>query len=185
MTVQTPTQVPRQLIAGDTWAWERSLADYPAGTYTAVWYFEGAAGSFSVTAGVNGAAHTGSVSAAASAAYGPGRYKWSLVATKVADSTRTTAEDGRVEIVMDPAAAGRADRRTHARKVLDAIEAVIEGRASQDQQSYALSGRSLSRTPIPELLVLRDRYKAEVKREERAERIASGLPAGGRVMVRF
>ena len=52
----------------------------------------------------------------------------------------------------------------HVRRVIDAIEAVIERRATKDQKSYSIDGRSLERTPIDELLLLRDRYRAEWQR---------------------
>ena len=57
------------------------------------------------------------------------------------------------------------EARGHAQRVLASIEAVIEGRATKDQESYAINGRSLVRTSIADLLLLRDRYKREIARE--------------------
>jgi len=74
---------------------------------------------------------------------------------------------------------------THARRVLTAIEAVIEGRASKDQEEYTIGTRSLKRTPIKDLLVLRDAYKAEVAHEDAQYRLAQGLPNPRKVRVRF
>jgi hypothetical protein len=34
MAATTPSDEPARLRAGDTWKWTRSLADYPAGTWT-------------------------------------------------------------------------------------------------------------------------------------------------------
>ena len=39
---------------------------------------------------------------------------------------------------------------------------MIEGRASKDQQSYTINGRTLVRTSIAELLQLRKTYQDEV-----------------------
>lgn len=185
MTAETPTQVPAALVAGDTWTWKRSLDDYPAGTYTAAWHFDSGLERFTVSASADGTAHAGSVAAATTAGYAPGKYRWALVVTKVSDSSRTTVEQGLLEVSIDPAATGSADRRSHARKVLDAIEAVLENRASVDQASYSINGRSLARTPIADLLKLRDTYKAEVSAEEAGERIKLGLGGAKRVLVRF
>jgi hypothetical protein len=69
--------------------------------------------------------------------------------------------------------------------VLDAIEAIIEKRSTKDQDSYSIQGRSLGRTPIADLILLRDRYRAEWVREQRAERIRNGLGHSGVVKVRF
>ena len=62
---------------------------------------------------------------------------------------------------------------------------MIENRATMDQQEYAIGGRSLKRTPMADLLRLRSVYRTEVKNEIAAERLAAGLPAGGKVQVRF
>ena len=77
------------------------------------------------------------------------------------------------------------DDRTHARTVLDAIEAVIESRATKDQERYSIAGRELWRTPIPTLLKLRQHYKAEVAAQEAAEAIRNGLQTGRKIQFRI
>ena len=72
------------------------------------------------------------------------------------------------------------DSRTHAQKTLDAIKAVIEKRASLDQQEYSIHGRQLKRMTIDELLKFRVVYEREVANEIVKERLAAGLPAGGK-----
>lgn len=181
--MSTPEQVPAELIAGDTWEWTRDLSDYPAGTWSATWWFEKADKNFSVAGTASGATHAAAVTAATSGGYGVGRYRWRLSVTD--GSARHTVEEGWLEVLPNPAADGNYDHRTHARRVLDAIEAVIEGRASQDQSSVSIGGRSLARTPIPDLLVLRDKYRAEAQSEANAERIAAGMPTKNRLLVRF
>lgn len=58
------------------------------------------------------------------------------------------------------------DGRSEARRALDAIEAVLANKASQDQQSYTIKGRSLSRYPVADLLRLRAFYVTKVRREQ-------------------
>lgn len=72
---------------------------------------------------------------------------------------------------------------THAQRMLTAIEGLLEGR--DDVEEYTIAGRSLKRMPMGELMKMRDKYKAEVAAEQRAERIAAGLDGAGRVMVRL
>jgi hypothetical protein len=91
---------------------------------------------------------------------------------------------GTVEIRSNPSGSAY-DPRSHARKVLDAIEAVLEGRASVDQVSITINGRTLSRTPLADLLKLRGTYRDEVANEEVALRISQGLGSGRKVLVRF
>lgn len=72
---------------------------------------------------------------------------------------------------------------SHAERVLVAIEAVIEGRASKDQESYKIGDRELVRTPLRDLLLLRDRYREDVRRARSARKGHSLF--GRNVSVRF
>lgn len=47
---------------------------------------------------------------------------------------------------------------TQNRRTLNAINAVLEGKASKDVQSYQINGRQLYKIPIPELLQLQAVY---------------------------
>jgi hypothetical protein len=180
----TPTQVPAELVAGDLWTWSRDLTDtYPAGTWSGVWYFENAYKAFSVAATASGTVFSASVAAATTAALRPGAYRWLFVVTNGA--ARTTVESGRITLQADPAAAGNLDRRSHAQRVLDAIEAVIEGAATNDQQSMTIAGRSLQRRTLSELMDLRKTYRLEVQAEQSAADVAAGLGSKRRVFVRF
>lgn len=113
-----------------------------------------------------------------------GVYNWSRWVEQA--GMRQSVGEGEIQILADPAARAQGyDGRGHARKVLDAIEAVLEGRASKDQEEYAIAGRSLKRTPIEQLLVLRDRYRTEVANGDAAAAVASGLPNPRMSGVRF
>ena len=181
----TPTQIPDELIAGDTWEWTRELSDYPASAWSAVWYFENAGGNFSVSAGESGDQYTGTVAAATSAGYVPGKYRWRLVATRTADSVRKTVESGWLEVLRDPAAVGNVDHRSTARIMLDNIEAYLRDPTNLAAASYSLGGRSLSRWNRGDLLSEKSKLEMEVRSEEAAERIAAGLGNPRRLYVRF
>lgn len=91
-----------------------------------------------------------------------GMYRYTLLAIDT-NQIRTLIESGDLVVTPDPTAIEDGqDLRSHAKKVLDAIEAVLEKRATKDQESHTIAGRSLSRTPIADLLMLRDRYRAEL-----------------------
>jgi hypothetical protein len=125
-----------------------------------------------------------SASAATTGAYTAGDYQWQLVATLT--TTRYTIATGIVTVLDN--IAGRSalyDNRSHAKKVLDAIEAVIEGRASQDQMGYTIAGRSLSRTPLQDLMRLRAMFKAEYDSEVATANIAAGLSGKNKIYTRF
>lgn len=178
-----PTQVPSELIAGDTWEWTRDLSDYPAATWASVWYFEKADHNFSVAGVASGDTHTATVAAATSAGYTPGEYRWRLVVT--AAGVRKTAESGYLDVLRDPAAVGNVDFRSTARVVLDHIDAYLRDPTNLTAASYSLGGRSLSRWSRSELLAERDKWQAEARNEEAADRMAQGLGNPRRLYVRF
>jgi hypothetical protein len=178
-----PENVPAELIAGDLWSWVRTLSDYPAPTWTLTYYFENSGRSFSVIATTSGTGFAASATAATTTSYAPGRYRWRARVTNGAEAY--TVESGWLVVRANPAAAGTYDARSHVRKVLDAIEATIEGRASNDQLSMSIAGRSISRTPMTELVTLREKYLAFVADEENAEDVAAGLGSKKRVFVRM
>lgn len=74
---------------------------------------------------------------------------------------------------------------SHAETVLAAIEAVIERRATVDQQSYSIEGRSLARMPIDDLLRFRSQYRAEVANEQAARAAAEGRGSSRRIRTAF
>jgi hypothetical protein len=164
-------QVPEQLNAGDSWSWQRDLSDYPAGVWSLTWHFANADENFDVVATAAGTTHVGAVSAAASAALVAGRYRWFARAS--AGTEVKTVEDGWLVVLPDPAS-GAADYRSHARKMLDAIEATLEGSASKGQLdlvSYSIGGEVSLTRDRDKLLELRAQYTNELADEEGVDRI--------------
>lgn len=138
-------------------------------------------GSIDIDATADGSSFRLNVAASVTAAWAPGRYWYVLRVSK--DGTVIDVEDGELLVTPDFAAGGVGyNGNDHVRRVLDAIEAVLEKRATLDQQRYTINNRELWRTPIPELLVLRDRYRAELSRNRAAK---AGNLFGRAVRVRF
>lgn len=178
-----PTTEPTEVTAGDTVKWTRTLSDYPAGTWTLSYTLINAASKIAITASASGTDHLVSVTPATSAAWSAGLYDWQAYVTDGTD--RYQVDSGRITVNANYAGATTLDDRSHVKKTLDAIEAVIEGRASQAQQSYTINGRSLTRIPLSELYEFRKQYQAEYAAELQAERIANGMGSGRRVLLRF
>ena len=179
----TPNIEPAVLIAGDTLRWTRSLPDYPASagwllSYTLI----NAAVKLTITGSALGDNHSILVPAATSAGYTPGAYDWRARVT-LAGEVYTVGE-GRFTVKAS-FGASTYDARSAARRTLDAIEATLEGRASSAVLEYEIASRRLKYIPVSELLQLRDRYRAEVAREDAAAAAAAGLSDRRRVYVRF
>lgn len=186
-----PQKEPSTLVLGDYWAWKRDdLADtYPIGSYALTYEFHedsGGGGSHKFTLTATEANDTYYIEAASSSttSYTVGDYIWEAYITKTADSNRVMVDSGRTTITQNLADTN-ADLRSHAKKVLDSIEAVIEGRASIDQSSMSIAGRSLSRMSVDELMTFRDRYRAEYLKEIKLARIRNGQGSGNTPKVRF
>jgi hypothetical protein len=174
------------LIAGDSLDFTREVPDYPATdgwtlTYRLAPRMAGTAITFGATA--SGSLYRVQVLAATTAAWTAGEYSWAAYVTKAAD--RYTVDSGSITIQPDPGVVAASDTRSHARRVLAAIEAVIEGRATRDQEEYTIGNRSLKRTPIRDLLTLRDRYKSEVNAEDAGRRLLAGETPGYALQVRL
>lgn len=181
-----PTTEPAALRAGDTWRWQRTLADYPASTWTLKYRFRSATlAGFEIVAGASGDVHDITAAAATSAGYSAGRYNWT--AWVESGSEKFTVAEG--EMVVQPdyraaAAAALLDDRSHARKMLAALEAWLESRDPAVAE-YEIAGRRMRYVPIAELMKLRSRYQQEVAGEDAKAKLARGEHAGRRIQFRI
>ena len=178
-----------EIIVGDTLDFETEVPDYPA---TDSWTLKfrlvprgtGTAIAITCATAADGVSYRAQVALATTAAWTAGEYTWNSWVEK--SGARYTVESGQVTLLPDPGiTTAPFDNRSHARKVLAAIEAVIEGRASQDQQEYTIGDRSLKRMPIADLLKFRAQYAAFVNNEDAADKLANGERPKNRLMVRF
>jgi hypothetical protein len=173
--------LPSKITAGLTLELSVTLTAYPAPEWGLTVLLRGPQ-SHDLQAVADGAQHRISVDAPTTASWTPGEYWYSVRATN--GGTVHQVEEGTITVRPDLASASAGyDGRGHAEKVLAAIEAVLENRASQDQQSYTINNRSLQRTPIGDLLKLRSFYRAEVARLKAAGK-GNGL-LGRLARVRF
>lgn len=118
-------------------------------------------------------------SSAVSSLWTPGHYAFFVYAKK--DDERELIESGEVNILPDYS--GKINVLSWAEKALEAVEATIQNRATSDQLSYTIAGRSLSKIPIPDLLSLRSTLKAQIRSEKIANNLAEGLPIGNNIKV--
>ncbi len=175
---------PEKLTSGVTWKWKKTISDYPASEWTLTYYLrkDGAtATSFSATA--DGDTHLVTVTAATTAGYAAGVSDIIGVVVKAAE--KYVVFDGIFEVLTNPATAGAYDPRTHARRVLDLIEAAMEGRIPNGMESYTIGGRSINKIPLNQLREIYEKYKQDVIMEEQAERLVNGRRSGKSIGVRF
>lgn len=185
MTAAIPTYPPREIYAGDTLKFQKQLNNYSIEDgWTLTYEFLTSSedlGSFSSTS------YQGNhlITVAATTTSGWNAAEVFYVGRVSKSGEIYTVDRGSFTVKENFTTALNLDGRSHAKKVLDAIEAVIENRASQDQMSYSIAGRSLSRMSPEQLFLMRDRYQAEHNKEQAEIARAQGRKTKETIKVRF
>lgn len=175
------TTEPRTVTAGDTIKWQRTLPDYPA---SAGWVLKYALRGPSVIDITADDSQLVSVLSSASAVWVAGDYYMQGFVVK--GSEQYTVYSGPVTVRPNLAAiSGVYDGRSHVKRVLDAIEAVIEKRASKGDQQITIDGTMLSKMTAEQLMLIRNRYAREYRAELAANGIQNGKKSGNRILTRF
>lgn len=187
--VDMPEGEPAEVVAGDTWTWKRTdlATDFPPATYSLSYALkiEGStAAPIAIAAAESGNEYQVTVAAAATAGYAAGTYRWEAFATRTSDSARVRIGHGQI-IVRPNAVTSTVDPRSHAQKMLDAIDALMEGRSVKDVNNYSIKDRSISKMTAEELVFWRNYYRAEVNREKISERRRLGKSTGRTMVARF
>ncbi|HZQ01407.1 MAG TPA: hypothetical protein VFB13_17815 [Reyranella sp.] len=186
-----PKREPDIVTIGTTWAWRRDDLndDFPGGS--GGWTLAYTLSQNGQTAlQVNGAAVTYDgegylIKTAANLAAAAAAGLWTITGQVTNTGTGEVYEVYRGTVRLLPALGNNVDGRTYWQITLDNIEAVIQGRATKDQMAYTIDGRRLDRTPIAELLLLKDDARAEVERERRALLLSQGRDPKRKIGTRF
>lgn len=173
--------VKTSIHAGDSFKYEAVYSGFSAADgWSAVLVIVNHDYNFSIDATVSGESYSFVADGAATSQWSPGEYR---VAVRVENGLdRLTIETGSISI-MPNLFGGGAVERSHVEKVLAAIEATLEGKATNDQQQIMIGGRSIMRLLPQHLLTWRDRYKKELADMKTAEQL--GHKPGRAVKVRF
>jgi hypothetical protein len=180
------TTEPTRFHAGDSVSFIKSLSDYSsAAGWSCVYYFRGyQLAKLDLTSTPSDAGHVITITAAQSATLIPGTYDLTGFATNGTD--RVEIFSGRVEVLPDPVSQDTGDdTRSQARRTLDNINAVLEGRATSSILNSMVDGTRLERIPHEALLALKDRYMVTVRNEEIRELKRQGKPTGRTVYATF
>jgi hypothetical protein len=182
---EIPRNEPPEARAGTTWQWRREdlIADYPASSWTLKYWMKQlgtGGGHIEITAAADGDNFSIVVPAATTQGYTAGKYAWAAEVSGGASEVYEV-DRGIFTVLARYDQAASLDDRTHARKMLDAIEALLENRATVDQQEYTIGSRHLKRMTVKELTDWRGLYRAEVQAQTMVERIRNGQ--GGNRLV--
>ena len=190
-SVNYPTNVPDTLYVGDNFLWKRDLTDYPVASYSLSYSFrlltsaatEIALGDSVITES-DTSVYTINVPSSTTTDYTKGDYTYQEYITKTSGSERLVLNTGLVSLKSN-FDADTGDPRSSARIILQALEATMENRATIDQMSMSIAGRSLSRMSPAELNDWKSRYKALVSNEDKKSRRDKSEATGTQIKVRF
>jgi|TARA_R110002153_G_scaffold6540_1_gene29846 hypothetical protein len=181
-TANYPNQIPAVLQVNGYWAWKRTdlSVEYPTALYSLTYKLHLISGSTAATITINATesnndyifTHTSTNSVT------PGDYKWVAKIIRTSDGAEGHIGEGFLSVESDAV-------RSYNKQCLDAIEAVMLNKASMDQASMSIAGRSLSRTPWTELKDMHELYDRKVKAEIKRARIKNGGRSGNNVPVSF
>ena len=189
-TLTALTHFPDDLVAGTTWLVQRTLDEFKASEgWTLEYQFSNAGGSLtSQTCTAVGDDFLLSVAATVTADFAVGTYYWQSIATSN-DSVPlvSVAEHGKLNILPQFTAA--VDYRSHNQKMLDAIKAMLEGKATSDAQEYNINTgttqRHLKLLTWKELMDAKDRYTGLVATERRKADRARGIHRSTNIQAVF
>ena len=181
------SDIPEEIVAGDSVSWTIANGDYPASDGWVLTYaLVNSSAQITITGSASDDDHLIELAASTTSDYTVGTYRYQAYVTSAALSERYGIDEGTVIIRPNFATQGSGyDDRSHAKKTLDALEAVILGKASKDQLSYSIAGRSIARLSPTELIEWRNIYRAEYNAEQMAELRKRGKATGNQVKVRF
>jgi len=187
--------IPATIRAGDTVTWRDDATTDSLGNainstgWTLTYWLrtnvasEGA----DVTGTAYGAGWEFTITAATSVGFNAGAWFWQAIASKV--GAVITIGTGKLEVL--PALTyqgtpGAFDGRSQARQDLEAVQSAIRSLISGGAvKRYTIGSRQLEKFGLAELIELENRLKAQVAKEEAAERMANGLGDPRNLFVRF
>ena len=172
----------KQIVVGEHLEFDVSFSDYPSSEYTLTYYFSGVSSLHPIPCTSNDD-DTFHFSADADAEEGDYTYQAKAVHNDTGNAF--IVDNGKVKANPDLSTKTVGyDDRTVVKRTLDALMAMAEGKASNDQLYYMIEGRALSRIPPQDLVVWIDRYKQYYAQELREERFANGK-GQRKIKVRF
>lgn len=118
-----------------------------------------------------------SIASNVTATFTAGDWFYQAVANKSGNEKQTiyTGQFKVLESLEYSSVAVNYDGRTQLRKDFDAIEATIKALVTgQAVQEYKIGNRSVKKYELSELIIIRDRYKRDLIKEEKQQKIANG-----------
>ena len=169
--------------AGDTFLLNFDLEEFPASEGWTLAYILKGPSSITINGAIQDGVYEVEVLPATTTGWAAGDY-WAFITVELGGQ-KATLELGQCNILPALSSLTNFDGRSHAAKVRDALKSLMEGKATQDVDSYSIAGRSLTKLSPTELLKWLQFYENEVRKEELAAKKQRGEKVGHYVFARF
>ncbi len=181
---------PSEIIAGDSATWLRTISNYSAADWVLNYQLYSKKDGTALTVFSSTASGTDfliALTSTVTAAWSPDDYAATAYLTAVSQPTlRVTVWTGSILVLQNPTnPTNQGDTRTHAKRVLDLIEATIEGRATDDILNSVVEGTVIHRLTPEQLIMMRDRYRTEYANELAQAKLDKGQATGRIILSRF
>lgn len=177
--------VPNFIFAGDTVVFKISGEDYSAALYTYNLILLNTSNQVIITGTNDSGDHLVNIPSTTTANYVPGKYNWTSYFTDGTDRYR--GQSGTLEIRPDYSVQTTGyDARSFAQKIVDALEAAITNRATNEQLTLiSQSCTDLNVSFKADVYAEYQRWKELLKQELDAEKVASGRKIKRALYTRF
>lgn len=159
---------PKEITAGFYYSWSENLSDYPYSQgYRLKYKAIKSDSNFSLTAssGEDGDSHLVEITSETSSGYTAGVYQLTKYVEGL-DGNKIHLGNTSLTVLFNPIDSGNTDTRTHERIMLEAIEALEQGRATKQQKSFSIAGRGIEYLSPEELIKWKNHYKRIVYAQE-------------------
>lgn len=156
--------IPDIILAGATLQWEESIDNYTASeTCTLKYTFINSSNKYTISSAPEDPIFTFDISSTVTANYAAGDYAYQ----KYIEDENGIHIIGEGRITVKPFFAGQTtfDDRSHAEKMLEAIEALLENRATVLQSSMTFKNRALQYLTFDELIKAKNYYENIILQE--------------------
>ena len=175
--------IPCEIKAGLSYEFVDSLPSYPAPDWVLKYRLINASGSIDIVAVNDNGDHKSTLTATMTAGYTSGTYSWLAYVTQ--GDQKIEVDEGTIEILPDILSAPSYDTRSPTKQILDALTELILRKSTKLPIEINIAGRTLKYETLADLIKAQKDFKRQYENELKEERIAQGLPPGGRILTRF
>lgn len=186
------TNIPSSIVSGLKTEWTKRFRDYSPDLWSLSYHLRGTQAA-DVTATDNGdgaflISFVAETSGDTPSPLTPGQFFFQAYVTNIIDPTiKVIVDQGRINVTanLSSETLETYNGRSDAELKVEAIDALMAGKATRDQMGYTIGQRTLTRIPIDQLLEFRKYYAGIVESERVKARVEKGLPAFENIHIKF